>query len=344
MKRTDFDFFLPPGHIAQHPLPQRDAARLWFAGGDYQVRDLPLLLKAGDLLVVNNSKVIPARLLGKRGAMQVEVLLHRLLADTRWEALARPLKRLRVGEVICFGSDFNAEIIKISEGMLELRFAGDATTMHANIHRYGAMPLPPYIKPDAETLAEAKARYQTVYAAAEGSVAAPTAGLHFTPALLARLAAGGVDHVAVTLHVGAGTFQPVKAENIADHVMHAERAELSAATAARINQTRARGGRIVAVGTTALRVLETAASSSGGQLAAWQGDTRIFITPGYHFKLVDVLLTNFHLPQSTLFMLVCAFIGIQAAKNTYNEAIARGYRFYSYGDACLFERDLKAFV
>jgi S-adenosylmethionine:tRNA ribosyltransferase-isomerase len=341
MNLADFDFELPESCIAQHPAAEREAARLLYIGAeglaDRHIRDVVDLCRPGDVWVFNNSKVIPARLYGKRGDMKVEILLHKRCGPTSWEVFARPLKRLRVDDEIIFADDFMARVIaKKDNGLAELQFDGDAPHVMASIMRYGLMPLPPYIKRDKKE-ADDETRYQTVYAKYEGSVAAPTAGLHFTQDLLTKLKEKGAAIAYVTLHVGAGTFQPVKVENIAEHVMHAEWVELSADAAHTINTAKQKGGRVVAVGTTSTRVLESIADDSGG-LSAWQGDTSIFITPGYRFKCVDVLMTNFHLPKSTLFMLVCAFAGMERMKAAYQHAITHNYRFYSYGDACFLEK------
>jgi S-adenosylmethionine:tRNA ribosyltransferase-isomerase len=262
------------------------------------------------------------------------VTLHKREAPARWRAFARPAKRLHDGDVIEFAPDFAAAVVgKAPEGDLVLQFGGDDAGLFRQLETYGRMPLPPYIRRGAPDPKD-REDYQTMFAARAGAVAAPTAGLHFTPALLQAMRDRGVATVALTLHVGAGTFLPVRVDNIAEHRMHAEYGEINADAAARINQTRAAGGRVVAIGTTSLRLLETVARSDG-TLAAFAGETDIFITPGYRFKIVDLLLTNFHLPRSTLFMLVCAFAGIERMRAAYDHAIAAGYRFYSYGDCCL---------
>jgi S-adenosylmethionine:tRNA ribosyltransferase-isomerase len=343
MRLSDFDFDLPRELIAEHPARPREAARLLVVPGagsfeDRGVRDLPALLRAGDLLVLNDTRVIPARLRGKRGDAAIEVTLHKAEGAGRWRAFARPAKRLKAGQRIAFAPEFSAIVAEKNEaGEVLLDFGvGDAALL-ALLERHGEMPLPPYIKRPKHGDAGDRADYQTVYAAREGAVAAPTAGLHFTPGLFAQLEARGVKRTFVTLHVGAGTFLPVKTEDVAKHVMHAEWGEVSAASAAAIAETRARGGRIVAVGTTSLRLLESAAGDDGA-VGAWSGETRLFITPGYRFRTADMLLTNFHLPRSTLFMLVAAFAGLGRMKAAYAHAIARRYRFFSYGDACLLER------
>lgn len=333
-----FDFTLPDSLIAQSPKEPRDHARLLHIAGaglaHRHIYDLPELLKAGDVLVVNDSRVIPARLLGKRGEAKVELLLHRRQQNGTWEAFARPAKRLKVGDRIVMGDDFHAELIAHkNDGLVDVKLSSDDAAM---LERYGRMPLPPYIK-RAEAEENDKTRYQTVYANEAGSVAAPTAGLHFTPQLLAKIEAMGVTIARVTLHVGAGTFLPVKTDDLSQHVMHAEHATLDQTNADIINAAREKGGRAVAVGTTATRVLETVAAENG-TLKPWSGETRIFITPGYRFKCVDVLLTNFHLPKSTLFMLVSAFAGLSTMKTAYETAIQAEYRFFSYGDACFIEK------
>jgi S-adenosylmethionine:tRNA ribosyltransferase-isomerase len=338
---SDYDFELPEGLIAQKAVEPRDAARLLSvdAGGfcHMRVHDLPGLLQAGDVLVINTSKVIPARLYGRRGDAKVEILLHRREEGGSWEAFARPLKRLHVGDKILFAENFYAEVkaIKEEEGLASVALNKEGAELSQALQRYGLMPLPPYIKRETKDENDA-ARYQTVYAKEEGSVAAPTAGLHFTQALLDTLRRRGIKVLPVTLHVGAGTFLPVKTEDISQHIMHAEWAEVSAETAEAINAARTAGGRVVAVGTTATRVLETVADEDG-VLKAWSGETRIFIKPGYRFKIVDCLMTNFHLPKSTLFMLVSAFAGLERMKAVYAEAVSARYRFYSYGDACFLE-------
>lgn len=339
---ADFDFELPATHIAAQPVQPRDQARLLHVHGaklaDRRVCDLPMLLRPDDLLVMNDTKVIPARLYGRRGAMAVELMLHKRQDATHWLAFARPGKRLRVGDVISIASDFGATILeKKDDGEIAVRFDVAEDALPSLLQRHGHMPLPPYIKrPDGDTVADQQ-DYQTIYAQREGAVAAPTAGLHFTPSLLRRLRDHGVNAVTVTLHVGAGTFRPVKVDRVKDHVMHAEWGEIAPQAAATINAARREGRRIVAVGTTSLRLLETATDATG-ETHAFAGDTAIFITPGYRFRAVDALMTNFHLPKSTLFMLVAAFAGLDRMRQAYAYAIAQGYRFYSYGDACLLER------
>ena len=346
MRVEMFDFHLPADRIADYPVQPRDAARLLHVAGerveDRAVTDLQRLLRAGDLLVLNDTRVIAARLLGRRGTVPVELLLHRAdpgedeSASCTWFAFAKPGKRLKAGHDIVFDEDVTATVVdKTADGLVVVRFNRSRADLIAALARIGHIPLPPYIRRDD---APADRRdYQTVYAARDGAVAAPTAGLHFTPALLKALEDAGVGRAAVTLHVGAGTFLPVGVDDTANHVMHAEWGEIGAFAVALINQTRAAGGRIVAVGTTSLRLLETAARDDGS-VAAFTGDTRLFITPGYRFKCADMLMTNFHLPRSTLYMLVCAFAGVETMRTAYAHAIAADYRFYSYGDACLLER------
>jgi S-adenosylmethionine:tRNA ribosyltransferase-isomerase len=333
-----FDFDLPPALIADRPAVPRDSARLLEVAAnlrDHIVRDLPVLLRPGDLLVFNDTRVIPARLFGRRGAAGVEVTLHKCVAADRWRAFARPARKLKQGDVIAFDGGLSTTVAEKGEGgEVELAFDRGGAELMAALAAVGRMPLPPYIKRPAGADERDRADYQTIFAARDGAVAAPTAGLHFTPALMAALEARGVARVAVTLHVGAGTFLPVKAEDTKDHVMHAELGVIDAAAAAAVAQTRAAGGRIVAVGTTSLRLLETAADESG-RIRPFSGDTNLFITPGYRFKAVDLLLTNFHLPRSTLFMLVAAFAGLDRMKAAYEHAKTAGYRFYSYGDCCL---------
>lgn len=308
------------------------------------MRELPLLLCQGDAIVVNDTRVIPARLHGRRLARDehsaganIEVTLHKRVSPGAYRAFVRPAKRLRPGDRVLVGQSLPGMITARDGGEIEIAFEQEGAALDAAIAAEGEMPLPPYIagkrKPDAQDRAD----YQTVYADEPGSVAAPTAGLHFTPELLAGMASAGIGRAQVTLHVGAGTFLPVNVEDTKDHRMHAEWAELSPETADMLNTARASGGRIVAVGTTALRTLESAADETG-RVHPFRGETTLFITPGYRFRCVDVLLTNFHLPRSTLFMLVCAFCGTETMKAAYRDAIAEGYRFYSYGDACLLFR------
>jgi S-adenosylmethionine:tRNA ribosyltransferase-isomerase len=354
-----FDFDLPEERIALRPAAPRDSARLLAVRPDGEprledrsVRDLPDLLRAGDVLVFNDTKVIPARLHGLRArgdsTARVEVLLHRREGPERWRAFARPAKRLAVGDRIRFGEPAESaacELVRLDAeveakgegGEVVLRFSFGGAYLDEAIERFGEIPLPPYIAGRRAPDERDRADYQTLYARQEGAVAAPTAGLHFTDALLRRVDERGIGRVFVTLHVGPGTFLPVKAEDTAEHRMHAELGTISPDAAAALNAARARGGRIIAVGTTALRLLESAARADG-TIAPFSGETDIFITPGYRFRAVDALMTNFHLPRSTLFMLVCAFAGLDTMKAAYAHAIAAGYRFYSYGDACLLFR------
>mgnify|MGYP001327298688 CR=1 FL=1 len=351
--RTDlFDFELPETAIALHPASPRDTARLLVVRPGYElvdacVRDLADLLQPGDALVLNDTRVIPAALSGTRtrdgATSHIDVTLIERLDENRWNAFARPAKRLKPGDVIRFGDDGKLCYAGVLDATVEARGEAGQVTLAFNLHgafldaaiaARGDMPLPPYIASKRAADDSDRASYQTMFAARDGAVAAPTAGLHFTPELMARLDARGVSRHMVTLHVGAGTFLPVKAADTSDHVMHVETGEITAETARALNEVRAAGGRIVAVGTTSLRLLESAASASG-EIRPFAGGTGIFITPGYRFKAVDVLMTNFHLPRSTLFMLVSAFSGLDTMRAAYAHAITNGYRFYSYGDASL---------
>lgn len=343
MRVDEFDFALPRERIALHPCEPRDAARLLFipASGrfeDRQIKDLPALLHPGDLLVFNDTKVIPARLVGHRGAANVEVTLHRDLGRGSWRAFAKGARRLRLGDELVFAEDFVALVAeKNPEGDVTLHFGLAGEAFRAALVRYGTMPLPPYIKRSRGGDAGDRDDYQTMFAHAEGAVAAPTAGLHFTPALVEALTRRGIACAGLTLHVGPGTFLPVKTADPREHKMHGEWGVLSAQTAERIADTRRRGGRIVAIGTTSLRLLETAAAETG-EVRPFTGETRLFIMPGYRFRAIDMLLTNFHLPRSTLLMLVAALAGLERIKTAYAHAVAQHYRFFSYGDACLIER------
>jgi S-adenosylmethionine:tRNA ribosyltransferase-isomerase len=349
---SDFDFDLPEERIARHPVSPRDSARLLHvpakAGfGDLAVGDLPRLLLPGDVMVFNDTKVIPAQLTGIRAraaqlasepATKIEVTLHKADGLDQWRVFAKPGRRLKIGDQIIFAPDFTAMVLaKTEDGEITLRFNAGGAELLAALHRHGEMPLPPYIRKLRAADSHDTVDYQTVYARAEGAVAAPTAGLHFTPELLAALDARGIERQMVTLHVGAGTFLPVKAERVTEHKMHAEYGEIDQATASAINRARAEGRRIVSVGTTSLRLLESAAAADGS-VKPFASDTDIFITPGYRFKCIDLLMTNFHLPKSTLFMLVCAFAGMERMKSAYGHAIKQGYRFFSYGDSSLLER------
>lgn len=343
-----FDFELPQERIALRPVHPRDSARLLVvppsgAFADRIVRDLTNYFQPGDALVVNDTWVIHARLSGRRlrddlGANVEATLIERLDAG-RWRALMRPAKKIHIGDLIRFGEDaLDAHVVaKGDAGEITLAFALSGEALDAAIEAIGVMPLPPYIAGKRAADAGDEADYQTIYAREPGAVAAPTAGLHFTPELIARIEAMGVSFHRVTLHVGAGTFLPVKVEDTDAHTMHAEFARIDADTAQALNRVHAQGGRIVAVGTTVLRTLESAAKPNG-EIAPFAARTNIFITPGYRFRAVDLLLTNFHLPRSTLFMLVSAFSGTDRMKAAYVHAIAREYRFYSYGDACLLSR------
>ncbi|UYN95807.1 MAG: tRNA preQ1(34) S-adenosylmethionine ribosyltransferase-isomerase QueA [Enhydrobacter sp.] len=337
-----FDFDLPDELIAQRPASPRDSAHLLDVTPDgfhdRAVRDLPRILERGDLLVFNDTRVIPARLLGTRGGGgKVEALLVRQLAADRWRAFARPGKRLRAGDRLTFGGLVAQLTAKLGNGTIELTFDRAGADLQHAIEAAGNVPLPPYIRGGVADGRD-RADYQTLFARNDGSVAAPTAGLHFTPSLMEALARAGIGTAGVTLHVGAGTFQPVRVEDTEQHRMHAEWGEVPAETAAAIGTTRAIGGRIVSIGTTSLRLLETLGRDQPGPMRAWSGETDIFIAPGFEFRVVDLLLTNFHLPRSTLFMLVAAFAGLDRMKSAYRHAISRSYRFYSYGDCCLLRR------
>jgi S-adenosylmethionine:tRNA ribosyltransferase-isomerase len=356
--RTDlFDFELPPERIALRPAEPRDSARLLVvrpAGvpelDDRTVADLPALLAPGDQVVVNDTKVIAASLTGRRvsrtGEPKIEATLIKRIDGSRWRALAKPARKLAVGDIVrfgdegkvCFLNELDATIEEKGEGgEITLSFAFHGPVLDQAIAERGEMPLPPYIASRRPPDALDRTDYQTLFAHEEGAVAAPTAGLHFTPSLLEALRARGIGLHTVTLHVGAGTFLPVKAEDTSGHTMHAEWGCVSADVAQALNAARRNGGRVVAVGSTSLRLLETAAADDGA-LRPFAGETAIFITPGYRFRAVDILMTNFHLPRSTLFMLVSAFCGLDVMKRAYTRAIARGYRFYSYGDASLLFR------
>jgi S-adenosylmethionine:tRNA ribosyltransferase-isomerase len=350
----DFDFELPKEAIALRPAVPREAARLLTADpaangalSEARVRDLPDFLRPEDIMVLNNTKVLPAELLGHRPprgadapAVEVALTLIDRLANGSWKAFARPGRRLKAGDLIIVGPQGGGAALTVTgkdaDGEVTVAPSG-GLSVEAIMEKYGAMPLPAYIGRARPADKQDRADYQTVYAAVEGAVAAPTAGLHFTPELLDRIAAKGVRLAFVTLHVGAGTFLPVKAEKIEDHRMHAEHCEISAETAHAINECRERGGRLIAVGTTSLRLLESAAAEDG-TINPFHGSTDIFIKPGHRFRSADLLLTNFHLPKSTLFMLVCAFSGTELMKKAYAYALAEGFRFYSYGDACLLKR------
>ncbi len=346
MKLSDFDFDLPEGLIATRPARPRSSARLLVAEGarltDASVSDLPDWLRPGDRLVLNDTRVIPARLSGLRHrdsaqgqvAAKIEVTLLEPRSDGSWQALVKPLKKVRDGEDIVFSPDLSASVTRRAEGQATIKFNLSGADFDAALAQAGAMPLPPYIAALRAPDAQDRTDYQTVWARAPGAVAAPTASLHFDEDLLSALRQRNVGITYVTLHVGAGTFLPVKVDDIADHKMHAERGEVTEVAAAEIAETRAAGGRIIPVGTTALRLLETAARDTG-EVAAWSGATDIFITPGFQFRAAYALMTNFHLPKSTLMMLVSAFLGVEEVRAAYAHAITQEYRFFSYGDASL---------
>ena len=333
-----FDFELPQDRIALRPARPRDSARLLLVNGsdisDHQVLDLPGLLRAGDVLVFNDTKVIPAQLEGRRGEATIGATLHKREGPREWQAFLRNAKRARAGDTIDFGKGVAASVVdKAEDGSALLHFEGEEP-VELLLERAGRMPLPPYIASKREVDERDREDYQTMFAREEGAVAAPTAALHFTPRLLEALDQRGVGRETLTLHVGAGTFLPVKSERIEEHKMHAEWGRIDAATAERLNEVRRSGGRLISVGTTSLRLLESAAGADG-TIRPFEGDTAIFITPGYRFKAVDGLITNFHLPRSTLFMLVSALMGLEVMRAAYAHAIEAGYRFYSYGDASL---------
>nr|CAD6604825.1 S-adenosylmethionine:tRNA ribosyltransferase-isomerase [Rhizobium sp. Khangiran2] len=354
-----FDFDLPEENIALRPASPRDAARMLVvrpAGTpvltDRAVRDLPSLLREGDALVFNDTRVIPAQLEGQRvreggSELPVSATLHMRAGPERWKAFARPGKRIKVGDRILFGHSGNACLLGTLNATVEAKGEGGEITLLFDlsgpaldeaIMTVGHIPLPPYIADKRPEDEHDREDYQTIYAREQGAVAAPTAGLHFTPDLFAALDQAGIERHFVTLHVGAGTFLPVKADDTSEHRMHAEIGHVSSDTAERLNAIRTRGGRIVSVGTTSLRLLESA-TAEDGTINPWSGSTDIFITPGYRFRAVDILMTNFHLPKSTLFMLVSAFSGLETMRGAYEHAIRTGYRFYSYGDASLLFRD-----
>ncbi len=338
-----FDFELPPERIALRPARPRDAARMLVVRpnglndanlSDWGVSDLPGLLRRGDVLVFNDTRVIPAQLEGRRGEAKVGATLHKRIDLRRWQAFIRNGRRLREGDAIDFGEGVSATAeTRHPDGSWTLAFAGDEP-VEVLLERAGRMPLPPYIAGKRQTDAADQTDYQTIFAREDGAVAAPTAALHFTPALLDALDTAGIARETLTLHVGAGTFLPVKADDTDTHAMHAEWGQIDVATAARLNAARASGGRLIAVGTTSLRLLESA-TGEDGLIQAFADDTAIFITPGYRFRAIDGLMTNFHLPRSTLFMLVSALMGLEAMRGAYAHAIAAEYRFYSYGDASL---------
>jgi S-adenosylmethionine:tRNA ribosyltransferase-isomerase len=338
VRLSDFDFDLSPDRIALRPARPRDSARLLLVEGsaisDHKMLELPDLLRPGDVLVFNDTKVIPAQLEGRRGEASIGATLHKREGPREWQAFLRNAKRARVGDTIDFGEGVAASVVeKAEDGSALLHFHGEEP-VELLLERAGRMPLPPYIASRRDVDEADREDYQTMFAREEGAVAAPTAALHFTPRLLDALEANGIGRETLTLHVGAGTFLPVKSERIEEHKMHAEWGRIDAATAARLNAVRRSGGRLISVGTTSLRLLESAAGDDG-IIRPFEGDTSIFITPGYRFRAIDGLITNFHLPRSTLFMLVSALMGLEVMKSAYAHAIDVGYRFYSYGDASL---------
>ncbi|WP_336946824.1 tRNA preQ1(34) S-adenosylmethionine ribosyltransferase-isomerase QueA [Asaia sp. BMEF1] len=343
MQISDFDFDLPRDNIALEPARPRDSARLLrVASGqalaEHRIADLPSLLDPGDLLIANDTAVIRAQLAAQRGEAKIGITLDRILSDGSWHALAKNARKLRPGDTLRFGTDeVTAEVVENEgDGAISMRFSAEGTAFDDFLKRVGALALPPYIDRPTGPTAQDDSDYATIFERYKGAVAAPTAGLHFTPELLAALDARGVTRHTLTLHVGAGTFLPVR-DDIASHKMHAEWGRIDAHTAQLINDTRASGKKIIAVGTTSLRLLESAADENG-IVHPWEGETAIFIKPGYRFRAVDRLMTNFHLPRSTLFMLVCALAGTDTMRAAYAHAIAEKFRFYSYGDACLLDR------
>ncbi|MDR6181268.1 tRNA preQ1(34) S-adenosylmethionine ribosyltransferase-isomerase QueA [Asaia bogorensis] len=343
MQISDFDFDLPRENIALEPARPRDSARLLrVAAGqplaETRISDLPSLLEPGDLLIANDTAVIRAQLAARRGEAKIGITLDRILSDGSWHALAKNARKLKPGDTLHFGTDpVTAEVVENEgDGAISMRFSAEGEAFDDFLKRAGVLALPPYIDRPTGPTAQDDSDYATIFERYKGAVAAPTAGLHFTPEVLAALDARGVKRHTLTLHVGAGTFLPVRDE-IATHKMHAEWGRIDAQTAQLINDTRASGRKIVAVGTTSLRLLESAADEQG-IVHPWEGETSIFIKPGYRFRAVDRLMTNFHLPRSTLFMLVCALAGTETMREAYRHAIAEGFRFYSYGDACLLDR------
>ena len=345
-----FDFELPTELIAQQPAVPRESARLLHIGAknrDLHIKNLPLLLETGDVMVVNNTKVIPCRITGQRHQnmrsngharhAKIEVTLHKQILPDTWLAFARPARKLRSGDIITFAPELQATVVdKLCGGEVVLHFDYTGPELLKTLETNGIMPLPPYIKRGEEDHANDQKNYQTVFASELGAAAAPTAGLHFTPELIQKIIERGIEIVQITLHVGAGTFLPVKVRDTNEHVMHGEWADLSLAACNTINRAHNRGKRVLAVGSTSLRLLESA-TREDGVVRAFSGDTDLFIVPGHRFKVVDLVLTNFHLPRSTLFMLVSAFAGLERMQTAYAHAIKAGYRFFSYGDACLLE-------
>lgn len=343
MKTEIFTFDMPSELIANEPANPRDSSKLLHLNEDgsishHQVKDLDQLLRTGDILVFNDTKVIPARLSGIRGQAHFEITLFKQIDLSTWETLIKNSRRLKINDIITFNDNFYATVVqKKEEGPVLLKFNKSGADLMTSLHETGIMPLPPYIKREQGGRESDKANYQTIYAKHEGAVAAPTAGLHFTDNLFQKLEEKGIEKLFVTLHVGGGTFLPVKVDDTDDHKMHAEFGVLTKETADKINKAKKEGRRIITVGTTSLRLLESAADENG-IVHPFEKDTSIFITPGYQFKVIDAMFTNFHLSGSTLFMLVCAFAGIDTMKATYKTAIEKNYRFFSYGDACLLEK------
>ena len=344
MKTSDFNFDLPPELIANAPADPRDSARLLYINGfdlaDKGMLDLPDLLKSTDVLVFNDTKVIPARLYGTRGEAKIEMTLFKQKNLSTWETLIKNARRLHVGDVVAFADDLTGTVLeKMENGAVVIQFSLSGADFFSYLHKVGTMPLPPYIKRLWGGKVSDKADYQTIYAHYEGAVAAPTAGLHFTERLFNALDQKGIKREFITLHVGGGTFLPVKVEDTTQHKMHAEYGVITPEVAERLNQYKREGRRIIPVGTTSLRLLESAADEEG-VLHPFAKETAIFITPGYHFKFIDALFTNFHTPESTLFMLVSALAGLDEMQHAYKHAIEKEYRFFSYGDACLIEKKI----
>ncbi len=342
MRVSDFSFDLPSELIARFPMAERTGSRLMTLDGnsgevtDLGFKDILAHLNAGDLLVFNNTRVIPAQLTGKKNLATIHLTLHKKMGNGHWRAFAKPAKKLSQGDHIDFSEDFSCRLVhKLDNGEVEIAFNATGDVFDRLLAQYGSMPLPPYMKRKATE--DDQATYQTVYAKEAGAVAAPTAGLHFTQPLQTELGKRGVEQHYVTLHVGAGTFLPVKTDNVTDHVMHSEYCYITPEVAAAINRAKTEGRRVIAVGTTSLRTLESM-TNDAGILQSGDVDTNIFITPGYHFKMIDGMITNFHLPRSTLFMLVSAFMGLDVMQSAYAHAIDKKYRFYSYGDACFLEK------
>lgn len=343
METDSFDFKIPKRLITQKPITPRDSARLLYVGNklkDLNVQDLPKFIKKKNILVLNDTKVIPARFLGQKKTASIEITLHKSNDNGTWSAFARPARKLREGNIIKISSNFSAEVVeKLEDGEFILQFT--VASLERALQKHGFMPLPPYIKRAKKNHPADLKMYQTIYAHHMGAFATPTAGLHFTKSLLTTIATGGAKIVYLTLNVGAGTFLPVKVKHIANHKMHTEWGQITSKTANDINTVRKNGGKVIACGTTVLRLLESA-TDENNTLQPYEGETNKFIRPNYQFRIVDRLMTNFHMPRTTLFMLVSAFSGLEKMKSAYTHAIKAGYRFYSYGDACFLDRNLSS--